>query len=316
MQALRKFTIAAALTATLAAACTARTSTPVTTTSTAAPDSSAGPAGTSTPVPTTSTPVPDSSAGPAPTASVPSSIDAVVAAAGDIACAPGDTVGSSCQHDAVARRIVADTAVQTVLALGDIQYEDGTLTAFQQSYDPTWGELKDKTRPVPGNHEYNSSGAKGYYAYFGAAAGDPTKGYYSFDVGAWHFVALNSEKDITEKGAQVRWLKADLQAHQNKCVAAYWHRPRWSSGQHGDNPDTAPFFKALYEANADLVLSGHDHAYERFSPLDASGDRDDTRGVTQIVSGLGGKSHYRVAGRVNTVTEDNTTVTENSTSYG
>jgi hypothetical protein len=119
-------------------------------------------------------------------------------------------------------------------------------------------------------------------------------------------VALNSERDITATGAQVRWLQADLAAHQNKCVAAYWHRPRWSSGKNGDNPDTAPFFQALYDANAELVLSGHDHAYERFYPLDPSGARDDVRGVTQIVSGLGGKNHYRVTGRATTVTKDNT----------
>ena len=122
-------------------------------------------------------------------------------------------------------------------------------------------------------------------------------------------MALNSERDVSATGAQVQWLKADLAAHQNKCVAAYWHKPRWSSGQHGDISSTAPFFQALYDANAELVLSGNDHTYERFVPLNPSGIRDDTRGVTQIVSGLGGKNHYSVTGR-------STTVTKNSSSYG
>ena len=259
-------------------------------------------AGATTPPPTTEPTV-------APT-TPPATPAPVVAAAGDIACKPGYSVGSSCQHKAVSDKILADTAVGTVLALGDNQYEDGTLSAYQQSYGPTWGRLKSKTRPVPGNHEYHTSGASGYYDYFGSRAGDRTKGYYSFNVGAWHFVALNSERDTGTTGSQLTWLRADLKANPNKCVAAYFHKPRWSTGSgHGDNTVVAPFVKALYDANADLMLSGHDHDYERFYPLNPSGVRDDARGITQIVSGLGGKNHYSVAGR-------STTVTKNHTAYG
>jgi hypothetical protein len=229
-----------------------------------------------------------------------------VAAAGDIACAPGSTPGTTCQHKAVSDVILADTAVGTVLTLGDNQYEMGTLEAYQQSYGPTWGRFKDKTYPVAGNHEYTTAGAAGHFDYFGARAGDRTKGYYSFDVDSWHFVALNSEIDVSASGAQMAWLKSDLSAHSNKCVAAYWHKPRWSTGLHGDHTIMGPAVQILYDANADLILSGHDHSYERFHPLNPAGVRDDDRGIVQIVSGQGGKGHYAVAGRATTATKDNT----------
>lgn len=236
--------------------------------------------------------------------------DPVVAAAGDIACAVGGTVGASCQHKAVSDRLVADTAVGTVLVLGDNQYQDGSLSDYDAAYAPTWGRLKPKTYPVPGNHDYLTSGAAGYYDYFGARAGDRSRGYYSFDIGVWHFVALNSEKDTGASGAQVAWLKADLLAHQNACTAAFYHRPRFSSGaEHGDSTSVAPFFQTLYDANVDLILNGHDHDYERFFPLNASGARDNARGITEIVTGLGGRSHYAVTPRA-------ITAASNQTSYG
>lgn len=198
----------------------------------------------------------------------------------------------------------------TVLTLGDHQYPDGTLSQYRSSYDRTWGRFKQRTRPVPGNHDYETKGAAGYFDYFGTAAGAGRKGYYSFNVGAWHFVALNSEDDTSSDGAQVAWLRADLQSNRNRCVAAYWHRPRWSSGvRHGDDPRVRPFIEALYEANAELVLTGHEHNYERSYPLNPDGVRDDERGIVQVVSGLGGKSQYRLRGR-------DTTVTMNSESYG
>ena len=272
---------------------------------------SSAPATSSAPTssaPTSSAPTSTAPTSTAPTSTAPAG-DPVIAAVGDIACAPGYTVGSTCQHKAVADKIISDTAVSRVLALGDIQYEAGALSAFQNSYDKSWGPLKSKTKPVPGNHEYGTSGAAGYFDYFGALAGDRSKGYYSFDVGAWHFVALNSERDITAGGAQVAWLKADLAAHPNKCVGAMWHKPRWSTGTHGDHSSMAPFVQALYDARAEVILSGHDHDYERFYPLNPSGVRDDTRGIVQIVSGEGGKNHYAVAGR-------STTAAKDSTSYG
>jgi 3',5'-cyclic AMP phosphodiesterase CpdA len=231
----------------------------------------------------------------------------VVAAAGDIACRAKSKPGANCQHKAVSDAILADTDVTTVLSLGDNQYEKGSLNDYQSSYDQTWGRFKNKTRPVPGNHDYKTPGAAGYYDYFGSAAGDRNKGYYSFDVGAWHFVALNSEVDLKRGGRQLAWLKADLKSHPNQCVAAYWHQPRWSSGtEHGDYVPVAPFFEALYAANADLILNGHEHSYERFHPLNPAGVRDDKRGIVEIVSGLGGRNHYPVRGRATTAAKDNT----------
>lgn len=255
-----------------------------------------------TPSPTpsdTATPTPSPS--PTDTASPPP--DPVIAAVGDIACAPGGAVGANCQHKAVSDKILADTEVGNVLVLGDNQYDAGSLSAYQNAYDPTFGRFKSRTRPVPGNHEYATANASGYYTYFGALAGDPAKGYYSYDVGAWHFLAINSEKDT---GAQLAWVKADLAAHPNQCVAAYWHKPRFSTGGHGNNSYMAPFFQALYDGHADLVMAGHDHDYERFAQLNPNGARDDVNGMVEIVSGEGGKNHYSVSGGPTTLAKDNT----------
>ncbi|HET9872689.1 MAG TPA: metallophosphoesterase [Propionibacteriaceae bacterium] len=233
----------------------------------------------------------------------------VVAAAGDIACEPDrEAAGAICAQQIVSDAILADKAIDFVLTLGDSQYNSGTLAEYRGSYDKTWGRFKRKTRPVPGNHDYNTPGAAGYFDYFGSAAGERDKGYYSFDIGAWHFVALNSERDLEESGAQVAWLEADLAAHPNRCVAGFWHRPRWSSGEeHGDSDSVAAFVQALYDAGADLILSGHEHNYERFRPLNPSGARDDARGIVQVVAGLGGRSQYDLSGRDTTVAKDDTT---------
>jgi hypothetical protein len=261
---------------------------------------------TPTPSPSETSATPSETPSDTPTTTPPAG-DPVIAAVGDIACSPGSAVGTNCRHKAVSDKILADTELKNVLLLGDNQYESGTLAAYQQSYDPTFGRFKAITKPVPGNHEYNTPNATGYYDYFGDLAGDRTKGYYSYDIGAWHFVALNSEKDISPTGAQVAWLKADLAAHPNKCVAAHWHKPRWSTGaQHGDNTAMGVFVQALYDANADLIMVGHDHDYERFQPLNPAGQLDDARGLVEIVSGEGGRSHYGVAGRLTTAVKDNT----------
>jgi acid phosphatase type 7 len=253
---------------------------------------------------------PATSAPPTPGPTSPPAAPPVVAAAGDIACEAGNKPGRVCQHKAVSDAILADREVGTVFTLGDTQYPKATLAQFRGSYDKTWGRFKNKTRPVPGNHEYETDGAAGYFDYFGSAAGDRTKGYYSFNLGSWHVVALNSEVDTARDGAQVAWLKADLLANQTRCVVAFWHRPRWSSGVvHGDNPEVAPFVEALYDANADLVLNGHEHSYERTYPLDPEGLRDTDRGIVHVVSGLGGKSQYQVMG-------GEITAARNSTSYG
>ena len=179
-----------------------------------------------------------------------------VAAAGDIACSPdsddhfdgGAGDANHCQMAATAD-LIAKRNVDAVLAIGDIQYSTGRLAAYQGSYDATWGSLKDKTYPVPGNHDYNTDGATGYYKYFGERAGDPSKGYYSYDLGAWHVVALNSNcdevKGCSADSKQGKWLKADLAAHPSACILAYWHHPRFSSGYHGSNAAYQDFWDSL-----------------------------------------------------------------------
>ena len=223
-----------------------------------------------------------------------------IAAAGDIACDPasssfngGAGVGLACRQSATSDLLVG-AGYEAVLALGDIQYEDGAFSKFGLSYDPSWGRVKGITHPAPGNHEYGTGGAAGYYQYFGAAAGDPTKGYYSFDLGGWHLIALNSNcAAVGGCGvgtAQEQWLRADLTANSAAaCTLAYWHHPRFSSGEHGSDSAYTAFWQALYDANADVVLVGHDHDYERFAPQTASGALDLTRGIREFVVGTGGK---------------------------
>jgi Fibronectin type III domain/Calcineurin-like phosphoesterase len=229
-----------------------------------------------------------------------SSGDPVIAAAGDIACGPGDSrwnggagTPGACQELATSN-ILFGSDLAAVLPLGDEQYEDGTLPAFMQSYDPSWGRVNGLSHPVPGNHEYQSQGAAGYYSYFGSLAGDPTKGYYSFDIGAWHLIALNSEcANIGGCGTgspEEVWLRNDLAAHSNTCTLAYWHRPRFSSGFNGGNSAFAAWWSDLYNANADIVLNGHDHDYERFAPQDPS-QNPDPNGIREFVAGTGGQEH-------------------------
>jgi Calcineurin-like phosphoesterase len=226
----------------------------------------------------------------------------VVAAAGDIACA-ADAAGlgdeeansaTSCAMRATAD-LVGALRPDAVLTLGDTQYPDGSLSRFLAGYDHTWGAFKPITYPVVGNHEYGTSGAAGYFDYFGAAAGDRDAGYYSYDLGRWHVVALNSEcGHVGGCGAgspQERWLLADLAAHPAACTLAYWHRPRFSSGTHGGDPASTALWSDLTAAGADLVLSGHDHDYERFAPLDPAG-RPDPTGPREFVVGTGGDSFY------------------------
>ena len=217
--------------------------------------------------------------------------DPVIAAVGDLACAPTSPVTpTTCQHVAVSDSIVA-AAPAAFFTLGDNQYQAGTLAEYKSVYDPSYGRLKTITRPTPGNHEYQTAGAAGYFSYFGTAAGSPSRGYYSQDVGAWHVVTLNSERDIGATGGQLAWLKADLAAHQNRCTLAVMHKARFSSRGHPYNVDFTPLFDALVDANAELLLSGHDHHYERFAPQTGSGTAD-ADGVTQIVVGTGGKDVY------------------------
>jgi hypothetical protein len=214
---------------------------------------------------------------------------AVLVGAGDIASCD-DLLGA----EATAKLL--DNIPGSVFAVGDLAYPDGSDEQFKNCYGPTWGRFKDRTRPAPGNHEYRSNGASGYVRYFGAMAGDPQKEYYSYDLGEWHIIVLNSECDKVggcgAGSAQEQWLRQDLNAHRVKCTLAYWHKPLFSSGaEHGNDPEVKPLWDALYAADAEIVINGHDHDYERFAPQDPSGKPDPQRGIREFVVGTGGKSH-------------------------
>lgn len=241
---------------------------------------------------------------PAPLASA--ATDPVIAAAGNIACDPTDAsynggtgTSSACRQQATSNLLVGQ-GYAAVLPLGDNQYQDGSAAQFQQSYDPSWGRVKAVSHPVAGNHDYQTAGASGYYGYFGAAAGTAGQGYYSYDVGAWHLIALNSNCAQVSGGCaagspQETWLRQDLQSHANSCVLAYWHHAAFSSGEDGNNAVTAPFWQDLYTYGADVVLNGHAHEYERFAPQNPQGAVDSTYGVTEFVDGTGGAGFEPVA---------------------
>lgn len=200
----------------------------------------------------------------------------------------------------------------TVAALGDLAYEEGSLDQFNSCYQPSWGRFKERTRPAPGNHEYLTPGASGYFSYWGAAAGNPAQGWYSYDLGKWHVVSLNSNCSFVggcgAGSPQETWLRADLAAHPTMCTVAYWHHPRFSGGQVTNAVEMEPFWQALYDANADLVLVGHAHNYQRFAPQNASGIADPARGLRQFVVGTGGHpTLHPVAPIANTEVVNNTT---------
>jgi hypothetical protein len=223
----------------------------------------------------------------------------VVMAAGDIACDPSDSPSPTECRQLDTSNLLRNGNPDAVLPLGDLQYNDATLDQFTGSYHPSWGRLKGRTRPAPGNHEYKTSGAAGYFDYFNGPgnatgrAGDRTKGYYSFNIGAWHLVALNSE--CSEVGgcgpgsAQEQWLRQDLARHRRACTLAYWHHPRFSSGNHGNSESTDGLWRALWQAGAEIVLSGHSHDYERFAPQNPSAQHDPAHGIREFVVGTGGK---------------------------
>jgi hypothetical protein len=182
----------------------------------------------------------------------------------------------------------------TVFTLGDNAYFSGTAREYRDCYDPSWGRHKGRTRPVPGNHEYHSPGAAPYFEYFGFNAGPAGLGYYSFELGAWHAVALNSNLSARSNSAQGQWLRADLASSRSKCTIAYWHHPLFSSGPNGDSSDMRDFWGILYDAGAEIVLAGHDHDYERFAPQDADGRPDPAGGIREFVAGTGGATPYHV----------------------
>lgn len=211
---------------------------------------------------------------------------AILVGAGDIAdCKKLDGAQATAK--------LLDQISGTVIAVGDLAYPDGSKEKFQ-CYDKTWGRARSRTRPAPGNHEFHAAGATPYFDYFGVMAGDPKTGYYSYDLGPWHIIVLNSEcKDVggCDAGSpQERWLRADLARQPVACTLAYWHKPLFSSGSaHGNDLTVKPLWDALYDANADVVINGHDHDYERFAPQTPDGAPDPVRGIREFVVGTGGK---------------------------
>jgi acid phosphatase type 7 len=227
--------------------------------------------------------------------------DPVIMAAGDIACDPTDPgynggAGSADRcHQLATSDLLLSTPLDAVLPLGDIQYDSATTARINAVYAPTWGRVKSISRPILGNHE--TGGATGYFDYFNGPgvsdgpAGPRGKGYYSFDLGTWHLVALNSNCSSVSCSAgseQESWLRADLAAHPANCTLAYWHHARYSSGHDGSNAFMQPLWEALQDAQAELLLSGHSHDYERFAPLDRDGAVDQAGGIRQFVVGTGG----------------------------
>ncbi len=234
-------------------------------------------------------------------ASPPPPADPTIAAAGDIAdSGAGDTTTAG---------LVSTLNPTKVLTLGDNAYPDGTAADFASWYQPTWGAFKSKTSPAPGNHEYHVPAAQGYFDYFGTLAGPAGRGYYSFDIGGWHIISLNSEVAHGVGSLQETWLKDDLAASSASCTLAYWHKPRWTSGaDHPNDTTMAPFVKALYDAGAEVILNGHAHQYERFAPMTPSGQLDTEFGVREFVVGTGGRARDAFL-----TTQPNSEVRDNST---
>ena len=219
----------------------------------------------------------------------------------------GDIASCWYDHDEATAKLL-DSIPGTVFTAGDNVYENGTPTQFKLCYEPTWGRHKARTRPSPGNHDYETPSGAGYYAYFGAVAGPAGRGYYSYDLGGWHIIAINSNLSMRVGSLQERWLRRDLAQHPARCTLAYWHHPRFSSGEHGSSTAPQPLWQALYDANADLVINGHDHTYERFAPQTPTGTLDTVRGIREFVVGTGGAGLYQFPHiRANSELRNNTT---------
>ena len=247
--------------------------------------------------------------------------DPVIAAAGDIACSPSGAVTSTKCRQRSTSDLLVGAGLSGVLPLGDLQYASGSYSSFTKSYAVSWGRVSPITFPAAGNHEYLTSGAQGYFDYFngagafGGRAGDRDKGYYSFDIGSWHLIALNSGDkcnpvSCAKGSAQETWLRADLAAHPTSCTLAFWHHPRFNSGHGGNASFMGAIYQDLYDANADVVLGGHAHNYERFAPQDPSGKLDRARGLRQFVVGTGGAFFTSIGSKA-----PNSEVRNNST-YG
>jgi hypothetical protein len=216
----------------------------------------------------------------------------------------GDISSCTNNNDEATAKLL-DNIPGTVFVAGDNAYTDGSYTQYVNCYDPTWGRHKARTQPVPGNHEYQTSGAAGYFQYF-----NNVPAYYAFNLGPWRIYALNSEISATATSAEVTWLQNDLAANPRQCVLAYWHKPRWSSGStHGSNSSMQVLWQIFYNAGAELVINGHEHNYERFAEMNASGAAV-SQGLREFVVGTGGNSHYPFG------TALSTSQVRNSSTYG
>ena len=213
-------------------------------------------------------------------------ITTVLLAAGDIG-----VCGST---HAVETGQMLDSLEGTIVAVGDLAYRHGTAQEFATCYDPVWGRHKPRTRPSPGNHEYETSGAQPYFDYFGGQAGPAGQGYYSFRSGDWLVLSLNSNVPVGGDTAQAQWIRTELTANTSLCTLAYFHHPLYSSGPNGDNAPVAGLWQLLYERGVDVVLGAHEHFYERFAPMSPDGQRNDTRGIRQFIVGTGGAGLYSV----------------------
>lgn len=234
--------------------------------------------------PTTAPPTSSPSADPSATPTAAS--DPVLVGAGDIAdCATEDDEATAA---------LLDDIEGTVFTAGDNVYESASAATFRDCYERSWGRHKDRTRPAAGNHDWQDGGIGAYREYFGAAAGAGTATWYAYDLGTWRVIVLDSNCESVDgcdaSSPQGRWLAADLAATKATCTVAIWHHPRFSSGEHGDQSQVAPFWDALYAAGADVIVNGHDHDYERFAPMDPDGREDRERGLRQFVAGTGGRA--------------------------
>lgn len=215
----------------------------------------------------------------------PPPMPVTILAAGDI---------GECGFGALQTGAMLDRMDGLLLALGDLAYFQGSTANFRDCYDPAWGRQQDRTRPVPGNHEYETPGASSYFDYFGELAGQRGQGYYAFTAGSWRIIALNSDRSagsMAPGSPQQQWLVAELDNNRYACTLAYWHRPLFSSGPNGNNPDVRDLWRTLSDSGVDVVLNGHDHMYERFAPQDLDG-RPSATGIREFIAGTGGAHLY------------------------
>jgi hypothetical protein len=257
------------------------------------PAHTAPPGGPGTPATTSPPGTPGTTAPPGPDTRV-----ATLIGAGDIAsCGSGGPTASGAAATARLLEAIPRDPTTVVFTAGDNAYNNGTLNEFQNCYGPTWGVSKDRMRPAPGNHDYGTPGGADYFKYFGPVVGTPGQGWYSYDLGAWHVIVLNSNCSAiggcAAGSAQEKWLRADLAASAARCTVAIWHHPRFSSGSvHGNNSGVGGLWQALYDHGAELVINGHEHFYERFGPQKPDGSADSSHGIRQITAGTGGNSLY------------------------